>query len=270
MIDQLSSPAVIDDVEFEDHTLVHYRRAPDLEITDWMFMPEAEIRRHDSPPKDTVFPLEYAFHLLGDLRGKVVVDLGCGEGTNTIILAALGARVISVDISEVSLEVASRRACANGVVGSVTLVHSDAAGIPIRDAIADHVLCSSALHYMNPIITARQIRRVLRPGGTAVFKEPVVASSVLRAAKTILSESYGVNRPQQPLNIDDIEAVNRAVGRAGRRRPFWLTTRLLYRMGLEEHAITKASQKFDALFLRRFPYTGQFASPLVWEACKES
>jgi ubiquinone/menaquinone biosynthesis C-methylase UbiE len=198
------------------------------------------------------------------------VDLGCGEGFTTTVLAALGARVLALDISEANLEITGRRAVANGVEANVTLLHSDAARIPIRDGITDHVLCVSALQQVNPLLSARQIRRILRPGGTAVFKQPLAAPIVLGTLKTLLAEDEFITRPRYPLHMPDVEAVSRAVGRPGRCRGFWLTTRLLVRMGVERDAITEASQKLDASLLRRFPSTRRFASPLVWEACKES
>ena len=57
--------------------------------------------------------------LLGDLRDKRVLDIGCcGEGTNSILLAKLGAQVTGVDISPKSIELAERRAEINQVTGS--------------------------------------------------------------------------------------------------------------------------------------------------------
>ena len=37
---------------------------------------EWNVLRYMAPPEDTPFPLEYAFHLLGDVAGKHVLDLG--------------------------------------------------------------------------------------------------------------------------------------------------------------------------------------------------
>ncbi len=36
------------------------------------------IERYRNPPAETVYPLEYAYYLLGDIEGKTIVDYGCG------------------------------------------------------------------------------------------------------------------------------------------------------------------------------------------------
>src|SRR6266851_4823703 len=65
-----------------------------LRVASW------DISRYLNPPADTCFPLEYSYYLLDDVRGRQVLDYGCGSGENTLLLAARGARVISMDLSE--------------------------------------------------------------------------------------------------------------------------------------------------------------------------
>jgi 2-polyprenyl-3-methyl-5-hydroxy-6-metoxy-1,4-benzoquinol methylase len=231
-----------------------------------LVMPEWNIPRCERRGEDTVFPIEYAFHLLGDVRGKTVVDLGCGDGLNTIILASLGATVLSVDISVKSLELTRKRAIANGVAGRVALLHSDAAAIPIDAGTADAVFGAAILHHVDPIRAARQIRRVLKPGGVAVFQETIVRPSSLAAMK---NGEFGPD--ERALTLAEIQAVCRAVGIAGRHRPFWLTTGFVCSFGAGTFSLpAKAAQRLDALVLRRFPFVSRFASRLVWEAHKES
>ena len=57
---------------------------------------ERQVRRYLDPPLDTPFPLEYAYALLGDVRGRTVLDFGCGSGQNSLLLARRGARVVGV------------------------------------------------------------------------------------------------------------------------------------------------------------------------------
>src|SRR5215212_3502171 len=76
------------------------------------------IARYMNPPLDTAFPLEYAYALLGDVRGRTVLDFGCGSGENTLLLARRGAIVIGVDISRSLIELAERRLQLNGMGGA--------------------------------------------------------------------------------------------------------------------------------------------------------
>ena len=59
----------------------------------------SQIVRYIDPPADTAYPLEYAYHILGDVRGKTVLDFRCGWGENTLLLLHRHARVIALDIS---------------------------------------------------------------------------------------------------------------------------------------------------------------------------
>jgi SAM-dependent methyltransferase len=250
------------------------RYGKDLQISEnSVVVPEAEIRRYDQPRPDTVFPLEYAFHLLGNITGRTIVDLGCGDGVNTVILAALGAHVLSIDISKHCLDLASRRAAANKVDSRVTLLHSDAMAIPIEAGSVDAVLCTALLHQVDAIKTARQIRRVLKPGGVAVFDDAIAGPTPFGALKQIFPPPEDADRFQDhiQLNLRNVDEVCRAVGKSGRRREFWLTTRFLSRVGgRASSSAAKAAQRLDAAVLQRFPFTRKLASPLVWEARKES
>jgi ubiquinone/menaquinone biosynthesis C-methylase UbiE len=211
-----------------------------------LIMPRWNIRRYDGASEETIYPLEYAFHLLGDLRGRTVVELGCKAGINTVILAALGARVLVVDESEENLSVAAQRAYVNGVQANVHFLRWDGGTIPANDGCADRVFCDWTLN-VDPVQMGRRIRRVLRPGGTAVF----IHSS-------------------RSLKSDEVRSISRAVGISGKHREFWLTTRLLSRKGYGTFsALAQWIQRIDAALLRHFPATRSFASCLVWEARKE-
>ena len=199
---------------------------------------------------------------------RVTQGGGCGEGLNTIILAGLGANVFSIDWSEKNLAATCRRACANGVTGNVTLLKSDRTTLPDRDNQADHVLCSSICQYTDPVATARQIRRALRPGGTVVFNETVYTPFLLALSNTLRPQD-SINPPRF-LTPPLVNAISRAVGVAGRRREFWITVRLLGRLGVSSLSATATfSHRVDARLLRRFAALRQLASQVVWEVRKE-
>jgi 2-polyprenyl-3-methyl-5-hydroxy-6-metoxy-1,4-benzoquinol methylase len=227
--------------------------------SEWI-MPWQSIRRYEQPSIDTPFPLEYAFYLLGDLAGKTVVDLGCKEGLTSLILAVLGANVISVDATEKNLALTAERARANGLEHAITLLHLKSDRIPVDEARADRVLCTGTPRDFDCLTLARQIRRVLKPGGAAAFVQPLTLVSWFRKFKASLQ--------QQPLTLDLVEGMSRAVGRAGRRRKFSLTTRALTRIGVRAKA--RFSKDFDKRLLRHGACGRGLSSLVVWEARKES
>ena len=144
------------------------------------------LHRYQAPPADTAYPLEYAYHLLGDISGMRVVDFGCGSGANTVLLAGRGAHVWGIDISEDLLRIAQRRLAASGRGGGATFIAGSAHDMPFPDESIDVVFGMAILHHLDLEKVSREVRRVLRPGGRAIFKEPVRNSAVLRFARSLI------------------------------------------------------------------------------------
>ncbi len=230
---------------------------------------DLDVLRYAPRSEEGILPLEYAFHLLGPVEGKTIVDLGCGAGLNTVALATLGARVFAIDTSDRNLEITSERAHVNGVRSKVTLLRSRGAVIPVDDNQADHVFCSAIAQQNEPVIAARQIRRALRPSGTAVFRE-TLCSPLLAKIITGFRSPDTTDTQDGFLTPELADAISRAVGRTGRRKEFWLAMPLLARMGINARSrAAMVCQRIDAALLRQFPRLRQFASHLVWEARKE-
>src|SRR5258708_38569540 len=87
--------------------------------------------RYARPPGDTAYPLEYAYHELGDVAGKRIVDFGCGSGANSVLLAGRGAHVWGIDISEDLLRLARRRLAVSGPDGGATFIAGSAPDMPV-------------------------------------------------------------------------------------------------------------------------------------------
>ena len=76
---------------------------------------EHVLQRYAAPRWPQLFSKEKMFSLAGQLRGKRLLEVGCGEGVVSVQLAHCGARVQGVDLSPRSIEVARRRAALQGV-----------------------------------------------------------------------------------------------------------------------------------------------------------
>ena len=131
-----------------------------------------EVQRYLDPPANTPFPLEYAFYLLGKVDGKTVLDLGCGSGESIPALVARGARVVGVDLSPDLIQLAAARMDVHDV-STATLHVGSAYETGLPTASVDVVFCMSLLHHLEIPRAMDEMRRVLRPGGYAIIKEPI-------------------------------------------------------------------------------------------------
>jgi methionine biosynthesis protein MetW len=101
------------------------------------------------------------------VRGRKALDVGCGDGARYgARVHASGVEVHGVDISEVAVESARAR-------GVNARVASLADPLPYPDASFDVVICLEVLeHLVDPAVVAREIARVLKPGGFALLSVP--------------------------------------------------------------------------------------------------
>ena len=107
---------------------------------------------------------------LGDLRGRRVLDYGCGFGNLGIYLSLCGADVWGFDISHPAIETANRAALRYGL--SAQFAQMDAASLTYRNESFDLVVGFGVLHHVIKYPgSARELYRVLKPGGAGVFEE---------------------------------------------------------------------------------------------------
>ena len=115
---------------------------------------------------------ETDYRLLGDLKGKRVLELGCGGAQCSIAFAKQGAIAIGVDFSSEQLAFARRLCDREGV--RVELHHGDLADLAfVRAESIDLVFSAYAFGYVEDLGRVfRQVHRVLRPGAPLVFSLP--------------------------------------------------------------------------------------------------
>jgi SAM-dependent methyltransferase len=144
-----------------------------------------------------------AFAALGDLRGAVALDYGCGHGMAAVAMARAGARVTAFDLSPGYVNETRARAAANGV--SVECVTADGEHLPFADATFDAIWGNAILHHLDLAKAGLELRRVLKPGGVAVFCEPWGGNPLLNFARRMLPYSGKDRTPdEQPLVRRDL------------------------------------------------------------------
>lgn len=144
---------------------------------------------------------------LGDLRGRDVLEVGCGLGVLSTLLARSGARVHAFDLSPGSIEVARRRAELHGVSDAVELTVAAGEHMPYPDDRFDVVIGKGVLHHLDVGLGAPELHRVLRPGGRAAFSEPLGTNPVIAFARDHLPYPHKNPRgADEPLTFEDIRA----------------------------------------------------------------
>ncbi|MDP2932338.1 MAG: class I SAM-dependent methyltransferase [Chloroflexota bacterium] len=108
---------------------------------------------------------------LGDARA--ILDVGCGDGRLTWYLAQETSReIIGIDLSRSGFRKAKEQAHQAGVGHLVRCLKGDARHLDFPDGQFDVVILSYSLHHIEDSPAAlREIRRVLRPGGTIIISE---------------------------------------------------------------------------------------------------
>lgn len=102
-------------------------------------------------------------------RGKRVLEVGCGIGTDSVNFARAGAELTAVDLSGASLRIARQRAEVMGVEDRIRFVEADAEGLAsvLEGERFDLVYSFGVIHHTpHPDVALGQIRRLTLPGGT--------------------------------------------------------------------------------------------------------
>jgi SAM-dependent methyltransferase len=205
--------------------------------------------------------LRGAAEFLGDLRGKHVLEYGCGLGHVSALLVRSGARVTSFDLSRRSVEVASRRIALNNAGARAGLAVAAGETLPFADATFDIIFGKAILHHLDVTIGAADLHRVLKPGGKAVFSEPMGMNPILNLVRDYVW--YPKKTPRgadKPLSYTEIRAWG------ARFREFhWQEVELLSMVerGFGFHRRFPALRQIDDILLERLPALRRYCRYVV-------
>ena len=171
---------------------------------------QATLDRYASPRWRYFFSKDMMFALAGDLKGKRVLEVGCGDGITSVELAYCGALVTGIDISPISIAVARQRAELQGFnvefrVENVVDAES------IGEGLYDIVWCDAVLHHLVDSLEAvmKKIHRALKPGGLIIANEPVAYAPWLHAVRKLVPVRTETTPDEQPLRACEFAAVRK-------------------------------------------------------------
>lgn len=119
---------------------------------------------HEGHKKRYEFALPYA-------KGKKVIDVACGFGTGSKMLAEVAESVVGVDLSEEELGFARP----NYEGGNLKFLKEDATKMPVPDNSFDLAVSFETIEHLDAVEQSdflKELRRVVRPGGVILLSTP--------------------------------------------------------------------------------------------------
>jgi SAM-dependent methyltransferase len=168
--------------------------------------------------------MRYISKRLGNLKGKTLLDVGCGLGEASVYFALRGADVTSCDLSEGMLTVTSKLAEANSVKLRTHLASAEDMMLP-EEARFDIIYAGNLLHHVDIDTTLKKIKLHLAPGGMLVTWDPLAYNPVINVYRRLASS---VRTPDEhPLKLKDLQLFRNHFKRV-ETNFFWFFTLIIF------------------------------------------
>lgn len=142
--------------------------------------------------------------------GANVLEFGCGDSSYAVKLNQWGAQVTAIDISDEAIEETRRRLADAGFLNQTDLIRMNAEELDFPDASFDLVIGRAILHHLDLKRAYGAIARVLRPGGAAIFLEPLAHNPLINLYRRMTPHLR--TEDEHPLTMNDIAAAKRHFG----------------------------------------------------------
>ncbi len=137
-----------------------------------------------------------------NMKGKKILDLGCGIGVTSIFFAKQGASVIGIDISPKMISKASKLANIHNTI-KIKFRVGNVEKLDYLDQSFDIIFGKSILHHVNYSKVIDEIYRVLKPGGIALFSDPLSYNPMAILYDKFVSKGLR-SKTERRLTLNDI------------------------------------------------------------------
>lgn len=115
---------------------------------------------------------DFSYDLLGNLKNKKLLEIGCGSGRQAIELSERGAKVTAIDISEESVSTLKRKIKENDLK-NIKVLKMSGESLKFPSNSLDRVYINCVLMHADKEKVIPESIRVLKKGGILVFKETI-------------------------------------------------------------------------------------------------
>jgi SAM-dependent methyltransferase len=147
----------------------------------------------------------YLWRQLGDLKGKHILEIGCGDGKATLKFAQAGAIITAIDISGGMVELTKKIVAANGYTDRVQGIHMKGEEIDFQSESFDVVYGHSVLHHMDLDKFTPACAKILRKNGIACFLEPLDYNPIINFFRK--HTPHRRTPTEQPLKMNQLSAM---------------------------------------------------------------
>ena len=173
---------------------------------------------------ETAMENRFILGKMGPLKGKRVLDVGCGLGESSVYFALQGAEVTSTDLSPGMVEFVQRLAAHHKT--SVRGVVTPAEKLEVPQGYFDFAYVANTLHHVTDRDTLLQkVWEALRPGGTAFFWDPVAYNPIINIYRKMASGVRTVD--EMPVQKQDVKLIKKYFAEVEYRH-FWISSLALF------------------------------------------
>jgi SAM-dependent methyltransferase len=159
--------------------------------------------------------LRFAIAALGPVDGLAVLDVACGTGVSSVILAEAGARVTGCDVSCRSIEAAAERCRRLGMGDRCRFECGPVEELDARGEY-DALFGSFALHHLDLAAALPALARALKARGRYAFLETSASNRVLMFGRAHLAGRLGIprygSRDEHPLRTESLGSIAAHLG----------------------------------------------------------